>query len=171
MAGGKMSSTRMRVLHRYLGFFLAGIMAVYAISGVVLIFRDTGFLKQKSTVVASITPNLTAEKLGKEIKKRNLVIDSSAGQWQYFKGGKYNVSTGAVSYQKEELPVILSKLTQLHKASSKKPLFVLNIFFGVSLLFFVLSAYWMFKPKSTIFKKGLLYTLAGIVFVIVILFV
>lgn len=33
----------MRVYHRYLGFFLAGIMAVYAISGVVLIFRDTDF--------------------------------------------------------------------------------------------------------------------------------
>jgi uncharacterized iron-regulated membrane protein len=37
----------MRIYHRYLGFFLAGIMAVYAISGVVMIFRDTDFLKQK----------------------------------------------------------------------------------------------------------------------------
>ena len=27
----------MRVYHRYLGFFLAGIMSVYAISGIVLI--------------------------------------------------------------------------------------------------------------------------------------
>jgi hypothetical protein len=36
----------MRELHRYLGFFLVGIMSVYAISGVVLIFRDTDFLKK-----------------------------------------------------------------------------------------------------------------------------
>ena len=36
-------NTTMRVYHRYLGFFLAGIMAVYAISGIVMIFRDTDF--------------------------------------------------------------------------------------------------------------------------------
>ena len=35
----------MRVYHRYLGYFLAGIMAVYSISGITLIFRDTAFLK------------------------------------------------------------------------------------------------------------------------------
>ena len=33
--------TTMRVYHRYLGFFLAGIMAVYATSRMVLIFRNT----------------------------------------------------------------------------------------------------------------------------------
>jgi len=37
----------MRIYHRYLGFFLAGIMAIYALSGIVLIFRDTNFLKQE----------------------------------------------------------------------------------------------------------------------------
>ena len=40
-------NTTMRIYHRYLGFFLAGIMAVYAISGIVLIFRDTDFLKMR----------------------------------------------------------------------------------------------------------------------------
>lgn len=37
---------RMRIYHRYLGYFLAGIMAVYAISGLTMIFRDTDFLKK-----------------------------------------------------------------------------------------------------------------------------
>ena len=37
----------MRVYHRYLGFFLAGIMAMYAISGIILIFRDTDLLKSE----------------------------------------------------------------------------------------------------------------------------
>ena len=40
-------SKKARVWHRYLGFFLAGIMAVYAVSGVVMIFRNTDFLKQE----------------------------------------------------------------------------------------------------------------------------
>ena len=30
-----------RILHRYLGFFLAGIMMIYAVSGITLIFRNT----------------------------------------------------------------------------------------------------------------------------------
>jgi uncharacterized iron-regulated membrane protein len=38
-------STKMRIFHRYLGFFLAGIMATYSISGIILIFRETEFLK------------------------------------------------------------------------------------------------------------------------------
>ena len=37
----------MRLLHRYIGYFMAGIMAVYAISGVLLIYRDTDFQKEK----------------------------------------------------------------------------------------------------------------------------
>ena len=41
------TNTRMRVIHRYLGFFLAGIMAVYALSGIVLVFRKTDFLKKE----------------------------------------------------------------------------------------------------------------------------
>jgi len=40
----------MRIYHRYLGFFLAGIMAVYATSGVVMTFRDTDFLKRQKQI-------------------------------------------------------------------------------------------------------------------------
>ena len=60
----------MRVLHRYLGFFLAGIMAVYAISGIVLIFRETDFLKTKTTEEVKIAPNVKNELIGKELGLR-----------------------------------------------------------------------------------------------------
>ena len=40
----------MRLLHRYIGYFMAGIMAVYAISGVLLIYRDTDFLKKEKKI-------------------------------------------------------------------------------------------------------------------------
>lgn len=41
----KMGNTRsnFRIYHRYPAFFLAGIMAVYAVSGTILIFRNTDF--------------------------------------------------------------------------------------------------------------------------------
>lgn len=164
-------SNTMRIYHRYLGFFLAGIMAVYAISGIILIFRDTDFLKQTTQVEKQLQPGLTADALGKAIKIRDLKIESVNGDVQTFKTGTYNTATGAVTYTTKTLPRLVEKLTHLHKANTKDPLFYLNIFFGVSLLFFVISSFWMFMPKTTIFKKGLYFTLAGIVLTVVLLWV
>ena len=162
---------RMRIYHRYLGFFLAGIMAMYAISGTILIFRDTNFLKKEKLVKERLKPGLAAADLGKAIRNRDVKIDSVSGNVQLFKGGSYNTTTGEVTYTTKTLPVLVEKLTHLHKASTKEPLFYLNVFFGASLLFFVLSSFWMFMPKTTIFKKGLYFTLAGIVLTLVLLLV
>ena len=163
-------NNRMRIYHRYLGFFLAGIMAMYSISGIILIFRDTDFLKREKQISKLLKPGLTTIELGKAIKNRDVKIDSVKGDVQLFKGGNYNTTTGAVNYTTKTLPVVIEKLTHLHKADTKDPLYYLNIFFGVSLLFFVISSFWMFMPKTTIFKKGLYFTLAGIVLTVVLLF-
>ena len=58
----------MRIIHRYLGFFLVGIMAVYAISGVVLIFRNTDFLKRDKQVDKVLEPNLSPEAVGETVE-------------------------------------------------------------------------------------------------------
>ena len=160
----------MRIYHRYLGFFLAGIMAVYALSGIVLIFRDTNFLKREKLVQQQLKPGLTADSLGKAIRMRDLKIESVNGDVQTFKQGTYNTVTGAVSYTTKNLPMMVEKLTHLHKANTKDPLFYLNVFFGVSLLFFVISSFWMFMPKTSIFKKGMYFTLAGIALTLLMLF-
>jgi len=34
-----------RVIHRYLGFYLVGVMAVYALSGIVMLFRNDDTFK------------------------------------------------------------------------------------------------------------------------------
>lgn len=159
----------MRIWHRYLGFFLAGIMAVYALSGIVLIFRDTSFLKQEKQFHEQLKPGLTAEELGKAIRVRELKFTGANGTVQSFKQGTYDTATGEVDYTSVKLPRMVEKLTQLHKASTKQPLFYLNIFFGASLFFFVLSSFWMFMPKTSIFKKGLYFTLAGIVLTVLML--
>ena len=65
MAKGKKSiSFQMRVIHRYLGFFLAGIMAVYALSGSLMIFRQTNFLKSEVVQERQLEPDLTGGELG-----------------------------------------------------------------------------------------------------------
>lgn len=162
---------RARVYHRYLGFFLAGIMAVYAISGVLLIFRDTKFLKKEKKIEQIIAKGLNERELGQAIKNRNLTIISTQGEIARFKEGSYNTKTGEVKYTKLVLPVVIEKLNKLHKANTKDSLFFLNIFFGVSLLFFVLSSFWMFLPKTTIFRKSLYFTLAGMILTLLLIFI
>ncbi|MEO0472399.1 MAG: hypothetical protein AAF206_22440 [Bacteroidota bacterium] len=165
------TSLLMRVIHRYLGFFLAGIMAVYALSGIVLVFRDTDLLKQENLIEKSLDPGLSAEALGKKIRIKNLKVDNAEGDILHFKVGTYNQKTGEVAYTKKELPLLLGSMTKLHKAKSGDPLFFLNIFFGVSLFFFVISSFWMFRPKTSIFRKGMYFTLGGIVLTLILLFV
>jgi len=164
-------SNKMRTYHRYLGFFLAGIMAMYSISGIVLIFRDTDFLKQETVNEKKLEPGLNAETVGKEIKIKNLEFQAMEGTIATFEQGSYNVETGEVSYTTKALPLVLDKMTHLHKAKSADPLYVLNIFFGLALLFFVLSSFWMFLPGTSIFKKGLYFSAAGMVLVIILLLV
>jgi hypothetical protein len=161
----------MRIYHRYLGFFLAGIMAVYAISGITLIFRDTDFLKSVKQVEKQLKPNLSTDELGKELKIRDLKVEKDEGDIVSFKQGTYNKANGAVNYQTKKLNSFIDKLQHLHKADTESPLFYLNIFFGLSLFFFVVSAFYMFLPGTNTFKKGLYFTLAGLVLTLIMLFV
>jgi hypothetical protein len=159
----------MRTYHRYLGFFLAGIMAVYSISGIILIFRETSFLKSDVHKVKTIQPGLATEDLGKELRIKGFKADTTEGDVVKFKQGTYNLKTGVADYTVSEQPFIVNKMTKLHKATTNDPLFYLNIFFGLSLFFFVISSFWMFLPKTSIFKKAMLFTLAGAVLTIVLL--
>ncbi len=98
-------------------------------------------------------------------------VDSTEGDLLYFKDGSYNKSTGVATVQKMKLPFVLEKMERLHKATTNSPLFFFNIFFGLSLLFFVLSAFWMFLPSMPIFKKGMYYAIGGIILTLIMLFV
>ena len=161
---------KMRIIHRYLGFFLAGIMAVYALSGVIMIFRQTDFLKSQTVLEQKLEPNLKGEELGPKLKMK-VEVNKEDNYILYFKGGNYNQKTGVATVKKMTLPFVLEKMERLHKATTNSPLFFLNIFFGASLLFFVLSAFWMYTPKASIFKKGIYFAIIGMVLTLVILFV
>ena len=161
----------MRIYHRYLGFFLAGIMAIYSISGIIMIFRDTDFLKMENQKVLTVATGLESHAVGAAIKIKNLKIISDTLDVITFPQGTYNKITGVADFKVKELPYLLDKMTKMHKATNKDPLYYFNIFFGLSLFFFVISSFYMFMPGTTIFKKGMYFTLAGIVLVLVMLFV
>ncbi len=164
-------SLKMRIIHRYLGFFLAGIMAVYSLSGIVLIFRDTDFLKQEKRITKQVKPQSNAEELEKLLGMKRLKVVKEEGGVIFFENGSYNKANGTAEYSVKELPLLLKKMTHLHKAKSAEPLFFLNIFFGIGLLFFVISSFWMFMPSTSIFKKGMYFTLAGVALTLLLLFI
>jgi len=147
-------SNKVRVIHRYLGFFLAGIMFVYALSGITLTFRDKDYFKKPIEVEKTIEKGLEN-------------LPNIKGAYNI----KYNSETGDLSYTQMQPPKILGALEKMHKATSSTPLYFLNVFFGISLLFFVFSAYWMFLPQTDVFKKAIYYTVAGIVLTFIMILV
>lgn len=163
-------SFQVRVIHRYLGFFLAGIMFVYALSGILMVFRNTDFLKTEVTTERKLAPNLSAKELTPIFKKGAKILKKE-GNVLYLKNGNYNQTTGVASIKKMKLPFVLDKMEKLHKANTNSPLYFLNIFFGTALLFFVFSAFWMYTPKMPVFKKGMYFAVGGIVLTIILLFV
>ena len=171
MARIKDTKSFMRIVHRYLGYFMAGIMVVYALSGIVLIYRDTDFLKRENHYSDTLKTALSAKEVGQEIKIKELEFTSTKGDTGFFKQGYYIASSGIVDYSKKELPYFIGQMANLHKSKSAEPLSPLNVVFGVSLFFFVISSFWMFPPKSRVFKKGMVYTAVGLVLALVLLFV
>ncbi len=146
-------------------------MAIYALSGVIMIFRNTDFLKVEKQMVRTVDPGLKAEKLGQVLKIRGLKAVSETEAEIVFKEGSYNRLTGEARFSKKELPLVLKKFEEMHKATSDRPLFFLNVFFGVSLLFFVVSSFFMYLPKSRIMKVGMAYAFAGLVLAVVVVYV
>jgi uncharacterized iron-regulated membrane protein len=163
-------SLKVRIIHRYLGYFLAGIMAMYALSGSLMIFRRTNFLKKEVIEQQQLAANLSVGELSSKLKI-GVKVDKKEGDIIYFKEGNYNEESGLAEVKKMKLPILLQKMEKLHKATTESPLYYLNLFFGASLLFFVLSSFWMFTPKMPAFKKGMYFALAGAVLTIVMLFV
>ena len=161
-----MNNQKYRIIHRYIGNFLAGIMAVYAISGIVLIFRDTDFLKSEHLIEKTLKPNISKENLAKALRVRGLRDVNENTDTITFSNGSYNKTTGVANITVMKLPVVLDKLTHLHKAKTGDPLFWFNIFFGVALLMLVITSFLMFRPKTKIFTKGLYFSLAGVALIL-----
>lgn len=161
---------QMRILHRYLGYFLVGIMSVYAFSGTIMTFRDTDFLKSEKKIEKKINPNIAADELGKALERKNLKVTKEENGILYFENGQYNSATGDASYTVKEWPKLVQKMTNLHKARSKEPLFFFNIFFAFSLFFFVVSSFWMFPPQAKVYKRGILFVIAGLALTVLLLF-
>jgi len=168
MASPKLHNS-LRQYHRWLGFFLSGILAVYAISGILLIFRNTDVLKYEQLEQRQLAPQLNAEALGNKLRIKKFAVLEQDNVSIVFKQGRYDKTSGLAVITTKDYPKVLQQLVNLHKATTNSPLYWLNISFGLSLLFFVISAFFMFLPKTKLFKNGLKIASVGFVFAILVL--
>jgi hypothetical protein len=160
----------MRALHRDIGFFVIGLAIIYSISGITLIYRDTGFLKHEKQIEKQLSPNIQESELGAILHMRNLEVSKTEGDIVYFKNGTYNKTTGIVNYSENVLPTFFEKMNNLHKKSSKDLTHLLSAIFGALLLFLAISSFWMFKPNTRMFRRGLLFAGIGFIIAIILIF-
>ena len=158
-----------RFLHRYVGYFLIGFTVVYSLSGIILVYRDTDFLKRESRIERKVAPNLSADELGRALHIRGFKVTKEEGDTVLFEGGEYNKKTGIAVYTGKSLPLVVEKCSRLHKSASGNPTHWIAVLFGILLFFLAVSSFWMYAPGTRHFWRNIGVAVAGFVAAIAVL--
>lgn len=161
MDSKKTLSFYMRSLHRDIGFLVIGLTIIYCISGILLVYRDTGLFKNESHIERQLQPGIDAQRLGMILHLKDFKVLKTEGDIIYFKNGTFNMETGKAEYTAETLPYLLERFNALHKSSSRSPAHMLSVAYGVLLIFLAISSFWMYRPGSRPFRRGLIIALTG----------
>lgn len=160
---GKNMRYYMRFLHNNIGFLISGLVIIYCLSGIVQTYRDSDVFKTLTVHEKRLVAGLTETQLKDSLKLKNLKVTRSEANVLYFKEGTYNSATGYANYQTKENYAWMTPFTELHKTASKKTAHYFTLIFAVLLLFLSISAFWMFKPGTKLFSRGVIMTVIGIV--------
>ena len=95
-------------------------MAVCALSGMVMIFRNTDFLKSEIRTEYQLVPKFKIANLAPLLKTK-IREECLKGAVMYFKNGSDNLETGEAQVTKMALPFVLEKMENLHKATTDSP--------------------------------------------------
>jgi len=161
----------MRSLHRDIGFFIIGITVIFSLSGIVMIYRDTDFMKTEVAIQKELAPGLDPSKLGEIFRLKEMKIVKTEGDIVYFQNGSYNTVSGHAEFTVKSTIFPLNKFIDLHKTLSKKASNYFIALFAASLFFLAISSFWMFKPNTKTFKRGIILSVAGFVVAFLLLFI
>nr|WP_319401596.1 PepSY domain-containing protein [uncultured Carboxylicivirga sp.] len=168
--GKKSIHKLMRSLHRDIGFLVIGMTLIYAISGIVLIYRDTNVFKIEQLVEKKLEPGITDNNLGSALHMRHFRVQKTEGDVVYFNtDGTYNKISGDVKYTSTTYPQWIQKMNGLHMSPSSKVLHWFGLVYGIALAFLAISSFWMFKVSSRFFKRGMIFTAVGLILAIILL--
>jgi hypothetical protein len=160
-----------RSLHRDIGFFVLGLIVVYGLSGIMLIYKDTDFLKNEVLVEKNLSANIELSEVAKALKLKKIKVLKTEGAVLHFKNGTYNKETGLAIYSSKKLPAWLNKFIKLHKSTSRNIVHWGATILGILLLFLAISSFWMFKPKTKMFRRGIIFACSGIIVTIILLMI
>lgn len=156
----------MRALHRDIGFFAIGLIIIYSLSGIVLVYRDTDFLKHNTKVEIKLSPNMEPSALSQALRMKDFKVTNTEGETICFKDGSYNKTTGVAIYTSKENIFPINKFIDIHKVMSSNPIHYFNTLFGLILLFLAISSFWMFKSGTKSFRRGIVIASIGIILTI-----
>jgi hypothetical protein len=165
----KTLSYYMRFLHNNVGFFIVGLVMIYSLSGIVQTYRDVDIFKKVELHTKQLDPNLKENQLGEALKMRGFKATGMNDTTISFRDGSYNKATGLATYTTKEFYPWIQPFTELHKTSTKGVAHYFTTIFGVLLLFMSISAFWMFKPGTKLFSRGVYMTIAGIIGAVILL--
>ncbi len=160
-----------RCLHRDIGFILVGLTIIYALSGILLIYRNTGFLQTETTVRKEVARGLKADELGKALEMRHFETEKQDGDTIFFKGGTYDQTSGIATYTKREYPAVLNMFTQVHKLTERSSLHLLAVVYAAMLFFLAVSSLAMYKPGTRLFRRGIVLSSGGVVMAVIMMFI
>jgi hypothetical protein len=166
----------MRALHRDLGFLVIAMLVVHAVSGIDLVYRDRdlSFLRKDKPQEMKLPPDIRPEDLKDQFifkRMRNFRITGVENNIVSFTGGSYNSTTGDTRYTRKESVFPFNKFIKIHKAMSRQATHVINVLFGIAMLFLAVSSFWMFRPGHKCFTRGIWFTLAGTVITVILIFI
>lgn len=200
MSRDKKLSVRFREWHRDLGYLVIGITIIYSLSGIVLSFRDLHLFENKYILKSSIQKNIQdIDVLKKEItiafeepqsneipehilKKAKVdelsLIEETNNNLRFQVSNKkfnkfitYDKNSGGLEYSLSGYPAFIQTLVNAHKSSSKDKWSYLALAYSIILFFLSVSAIFMVKGKYGFQKRGVYLTLAGIVLIIIFLYI
>jgi hypothetical protein len=158
----------MRCLHRDIGFLMLGLTIVYALSGVILVYRETDFLKSPASVKMVLPQQMSSDDIARKLHLRRLEVTKTEEDVIYFqdgtnlKDGVYNKATGDASYVAKQFPVFVERLINIHKLSNSKISHWFSVIYGILLMFLAISSFWMFRIDTRKFRRGIVISSIGI---------
>ncbi|WP_419175389.1 hypothetical protein [Desulfosediminicola sp.] len=164
-------SQYLRSLHRDIGYFVIGLTVIFTLSGLLLVFRDTAFLKYPSVVKKDLQTEMGTGEVQSALKlKRVTVVDTEGETYRIVSGneqiGIYDLVSGKAEYTTYTYPNLVNKLNMLHKATFASAHSFLAIIYGILLLFLALSPLCFHRPGSRLFRRSLTYLGGGLVFAV-----
>ncbi|MDO5523937.1 MAG: hypothetical protein Q4G48_07835 [Bacteroidia bacterium] len=158
----------MRVLHRDIGFLTIGLTIVYALSGVLLIYRNTDFMKVSKTEEMQLETGLKGGNLGPQLRIRSFNVEREEGSNIFFKEGVYNAETGIATVTRKVYIPPFDKLVNLHKVTGVSNVSVIALIYGFMLTFLAVSSLFMFKFGSRKSRRGMVMIAVSVVMTIAI---